>query len=144
MSLRTTSDSEKIIVIGSGFGGAICAARLAEAGHSVTVLERGPWRDTVPVRSMGIKRRAAFPRGRKLFTQALRGLGGNRFPGGCVRLNKKGLFEVFYGDGSHIACSSSVGGGSHVYSASHVRPLVDHVTALRCSAGTHGFSDANC
>jgi cholesterol oxidase len=40
------------LVIGSGFGGAITALRLAKAGESVTVLERGfkwptsPWRDT--------------------------------------------------------------------------------------------------
>ena len=29
------------IVIGSGFGGAICSARLAEAGYRVLILERG-------------------------------------------------------------------------------------------------------
>ena len=34
-----------VIVIGSGFGGAICSARLAEAGYRVLVLERGRrWR----------------------------------------------------------------------------------------------------
>ena len=41
-----------ILVIGSGFGGAVAASVLAEAGLNVTLLERGPWRDTVPVRSM--------------------------------------------------------------------------------------------
>ena len=32
------------VVIGSGFGGAIAACRLAEAGQAVCLLERGPWR----------------------------------------------------------------------------------------------------
>jgi choline dehydrogenase-like flavoprotein len=37
--------STEILVIGSGAGGALTAARLAEAGRTVTVLEEGPWVD---------------------------------------------------------------------------------------------------
>ena len=44
----------EIVVIGSGFGGAIAAKRLADAGRDVLMLERGPWRDTVPNRSVGL------------------------------------------------------------------------------------------
>ncbi len=116
----------QVIVIGSGFGGSVAAARIAEAGFKVTLLERGPWRDTVPVRSMGIDKRSPLPRGRLLFTRLLRAIGGNRMPGNRVRLNKHGLFELFFAKGVTIACSSGVGGGSHVYSAINIRPLAEN------------------
>ena len=50
-----------VVVIGSGFGGSISANRLALAGLKVLVLERGPWRDSLPVRSMGIPRASTVP-----------------------------------------------------------------------------------
>jgi cholesterol oxidase len=114
-----------VIVIGSGFGGAVAAARLAEAGAGVILLERGPWWDTVPTRSMQIERRTPFPRGWRLYTNFLRTLNHPAVPGGRVTTNRKGLFELFYSKGLEVVCSSGVGGGSHVYSAVHRRPLRD-------------------
>ena len=119
------SNSIDIVVIGSGFGGSVSAARLAEAGFEVTLLERGPWRDTVPVRSMGIAKRSALPRGWQLPTRLLRAIGGNWMPGSRIKLNKHGLFELFFAKGVTVACSSGVGGGSHVYSAVNVRPIAE-------------------
>ena len=49
--MRTEYD---VIVIGSGFGGAIAAARLAQAGLGVAILERGRrWRPDEFPRTIG-------------------------------------------------------------------------------------------
>lgn len=40
-----TTLATEIVVVGSGAGGATTAARLAEAGRAVTMLEEGPWVD---------------------------------------------------------------------------------------------------
>jgi cholesterol oxidase len=116
--------NDKVIVIGSGFGGSITAGKLAEAGFQVTVLERGPWRDTVPVRSMGINHVTPFPRGWRLFTRLFRTLGSQRWWAKRFSPNKLGLYEFFFGDKVNVLCSSSVGGGSHVYSGINIRPVV--------------------
>lgn len=116
------SDTD-VIVIGSGFGGSVTAARLAEAGAKVTLLERGPWWDTVPTRSMDINDRTPFPRGKQLFTHSLRSIYHPWLPWGRTLLNRKGLFEVYFSKGMEVVCASGVGGGSHVYSALHRRPL---------------------
>lgn len=42
--MTRTIDTE-VLIIGSGAGGAVTAARLAEAGRSVLVVEEGPWFD---------------------------------------------------------------------------------------------------
>lgn len=111
-----------VIVVGSGFGGAICASRMAEAGIDVKLLERGPWRDTVPVRSMGIASREPFPRGRSALKRLLRSVHNDKLPFGGFTLNKKGLFEVYFSKGLNVVCSSNVGGGSHVYAGLNMRP----------------------
>ena len=113
------------VIIGSGFAGSAAADELVKAGLSVVMLERGPWRDTVPVRSMGIPARTPFPRGRKLFTGTLRSVHHRWLPKGGLTLNRRGLMEVFFGQGLSSVCSSSVGGGSHVYSGIFRYPQVE-------------------
>ncbi len=120
------------IVIGSGFGGAVTAARLAEGGVGVVLLERGPWRDTVATRSMGVAERTPFPRGWRIYTQFLRTINASYLPGGRVTTNRLGLIELFYSKGLEVICSSGVGGGSHVYSAVHRRPADDHYWDGHC------------
>ncbi len=99
-----------VVIIGSGFGGSISANRLALAGFKVLVLERGPWRDSLPVRSMGIAKRAPFPYGMKAVTHMLRTL---HVGGRHLTFNKSGLYEMFSFPGIDVFAVSGVGGGSH-------------------------------
>ncbi|MEM5435854.1 GMC oxidoreductase [Paraburkholderia diazotrophica] len=115
-------DRVEILVIGSGFGGAIAAKRLAEAGRDVLMLERGPWRNTVPMQSSGMDELAPLPQGRHAFTYGLRSVR-SRFFKGEMLLNKRGFVEAYLGKGINVICSSNVGGGSHIYAAVLGRPF---------------------
>ena len=113
------SARDDVVVIGSGFGGSVVANRLALAGKRVLVLERGPWRDSVPVRSMGITRRSPFPCGTKSITHFLRSLRRGRLN---LRLNKAGMFDVESFPGLYTLAASAVGGGSMAYGGLLVPP----------------------
>jgi cholesterol oxidase len=71
---------------------------------------------------MGVADRVPFPRRGGLLTGLLRNLGGSG--GWGLPLAKTGLFELFFGDGVRVICSSNVGGGSHIYSAVHCKPAM--------------------
>ena len=82
------------VVVGSGFGGSVTAYRLAEAGRSVCVLERGK---SYPP--------GGFPRRPREMTQNFwdppRGY--------------QGLFDVWTFRGLEALCASGLGGGSLIY-----------------------------
>ena len=127
------------LVIGSGFGGALAAARLADGGLRVALLERGPWRDTIPVRSMGIADRAPLPRGQQAWRNLFRAWHSRALPGGSLVFNARGLFELHTGKGLNVICASGVGGGSHVYAGLNFAPpdpaYWDGIAADLSSAG---------
>ncbi len=113
---------DDVVVIGSGFAGAVAAARLIDAGFSVTMLERGPWRDTQVVRQMGVHRRSPLPVGWRFISHLLRRVNKTCIPTGGITFNRSGVYEMHSGEMLDVVCSSQVGGGSHVYGGLNMRP----------------------
>lgn len=103
------------IVVGSGFAGAVTAARLAERGLRVLILERGVWRGQRGEDDPAQERRA-FSRGPVGLLRDIRNVRFTSF--GKSRealLNPRGLFEIHrFGELSALTVSG-VGGGSLVY-----------------------------
>lgn len=92
-----------VVVVGSGFGGSIVALRLAEAGKSVLVLERGRR-----------YRPGEFPRDVKDVDALIWG-----YP---RRPSSLGLFDLRFFSGIGAVVASGVGGGSLIYASIHIRP----------------------
>ncbi|MEH1101393.1 GMC family oxidoreductase [Micromonospora sp. CPCC 205561] len=88
----TSSASTDVVVIGSGFGGAIPAYHLAAGGARVVVLERGPWLSS-----------EEFDHDFKLGSSYTR------------------IFDFTVGDGMSVLGGNCVGGGSVVYFATMPR-----------------------
>ncbi|GBQ03519.1 FAD-dependent oxidoreductase [Streptomyces spongiicola] len=90
--MSDTTEKTDVLVIGSGFGGAITAYHLAAGGAKVTVLERGPW-----------LKNDEFEHDYKLGSSYTR------------------IFDFVVGDGMSVLGGNCVGGGSVVYFAAMPR-----------------------
>jgi len=105
-SLRHVRPSYDAVVVGSGYGGGVAAARLARAGKRVAVLERG--------REIAV---GEFPR---RFSDLRHDL---QLSGRQARLGSPtGLYDVRLGEHMHILVGCGLGGGSLINAGVALRP----------------------
>ncbi|CBL46030.1 Putative cholesterol oxidase [gamma proteobacterium HdN1] len=114
-----TRSEERVVVIGSGFGGGISALRLAQAGIPVLVLERGRWWKSGP--NAETFPHATIPDKRDLFYSIWPEKNHKR-----VGISPYvGLLEPVRGKNITAICPAGVGGGSLVYQGMTVQPSED-------------------
>lgn len=103
MASETTANvKNRVVVVGSGFGGSVTALRLAEKGYQVTVLEAGRrfTQDTLPTTSWDLKKFLWMP-----------------------RLGLTGMQRITWLKDVVILSGAGVGGGSLVYANTLYTPL---------------------
>lgn len=104
MKTKVKDSTYDVIVIGSGFGGAITACRLAQAGRSVCILEKGKrWN------------RFDFPRGSGKVSQ-------NAIADEKNAYTSNGFIEYRTFKNMDVIQGTGVGGGSLHYFNVHIRP----------------------
>lgn len=120
--LPTPPRHSTALIIGSGFGGAISALRLAQAGVQTTVLERGSrwptntrWRRTFTSE--------VFPDGRALWHRRT----GITFAGLPMFVDKfGGVMDISTYDNMEVWRGACVGGGSVVFTGVMIQPRRDY------------------
>ncbi|MBT0567422.1 GMC oxidoreductase [Williamsia sp. CHRR-6] len=115
--LKSAPDFIDSVVIGSGFGGAISAYRLAKAGVDVAVLERGSRWPNHPTRE--IFANDAFPDGRG-FWRRTQFTGVTGIPQSVDSFG--GVLDATDFDGISVWRGAAVGGGSVVYTGVSIEP----------------------
>lgn len=106
-----------VIVIGSGFGGSVAAARLSERGLRVLILERGPFWGPLQ-RDRPAEDRRELPRGVRGASRLVRNVRIARNKGRTEKLwRADGLLELHRFEHLNAVTGSGVGGGSHLYTA---------------------------
>jgi cholesterol oxidase len=121
--VKLTRSYERVVVIGSGFGGGVTSLRLAQAGVDVLVLERGRWWPTGP--NAETFPHAATPDKRDLFYSAWPDVNGQH-----VGLEPYvGLLEPVVGENLTAIVAAGVGGGSLVYQGMTLQPTEEAFTS---------------